>query len=69
MINLVGTYWKNRKDKKAYCKVTRQSEFNVWLTVLSDNGCIPRSGRFRTWCLFRYWTHMSKLEGMVKLGE
>jgi hypothetical protein len=68
MIALVGTYWRSRYDDDEYGKVLRQSEFNVWIVYVFSNG-IKQNARFRTWCLFKYWKHLSKLEGMVKLGE
>jgi hypothetical protein len=64
MINLVGTYWERYEH---YCKVTRQSEFNVWTISINDGR--KTNIRFRTWQLFKYWKHLPTLDGMLKVGE
>jgi len=69
MIDLVGTYWVHPNNEEQWCKVMRQTEFNVWCKVHYKGVIHPSDLRMRTWMLFKFWKHMPKLAGMVKLGE
>jgi hypothetical protein len=73
VINWVGTYWKRRPAKEVgsmgwesptYLKIVGQARLRA--TWVGDNG---KKGYCRHWKIVRHYENISRLEGMVGVGQ